>query len=329
MNTETRKYIWYVYLLFLVASGLLVFLSAAAQKPGPEAALTPAVEKHLQEIAESLPSDSLLRYWTARGVHGDGVHHPWMDEMREEGIKRVLVGTEFVWHKKPMGIKVTRLVYFSTYEGDCGQISDPAQLAKIRSSGLEAELSDQAVQDTLRGHWRFIDHSPRHLKSGVTVITLLDDEWVLTWPISFSTRPKTGDPLEEAAGMYDVAAVTAVLQRGVTAEKRDGLVWALTGAPSPCTLKALLQGGADPNMRDSDGSPLLTEEIRRDNLENARVLVEAGADVNAKNAAGFTPLSVAEEIQTRLKEAHTPDLPAMPDIIRLLKAAGGPKLAMP
>lgn len=113
--------------------------------------------------------------------------------------------------------------------------------------------------------------------------------------------------------MGDVAALTALLHSGVTAEKRDALVWALTALPRPCSLKALLQAGADPNMRDRYGSPLLTEEIRRDNFENAKVLVDAGADVNAKDASGGTPLSFAEGM---------PDFPAMADIIRLLKAAG-------
>jgi hypothetical protein len=137
---EMRRKIWYVRLLCLAASGLLVLLSAAAQKPGPGPALTPTIQKHLKEIAESLPSDSLLRYWMERGVHGDGVRHPWMDEMRQLGINRVVVRTEFVWHKRPIDVRATHFVYFSTYDGDCGQVADPQRLSKIRSSGLEAEL---------------------------------------------------------------------------------------------------------------------------------------------------------------------------------------------
>src|SRR5579872_1476575 len=307
-----RRISWYV-LLCVAAGGVLLILRAYAQNPGSKPVLSAAVQEHLKEIAESLPPDSGLRYGLENGAHGDGVHRPWMDEMRQMGIKRVLVRTEFVWHKRPVDVKATRFVYFSTYEADCGQIADPLRLSEIRSIGLEAELSNQAVQDTLQGHWLFRDHEPRHLKRGFTVVTLMDDEWVPASPISFSPPPETMDPLEEAAGMYDVAAITALIRSGVTPQKRDGVVWALTGVPSPCTLKALLRAGANPNMRDRYGSPLLTEEIRSDNFENAKVLVEAGADVNAKNAAGFTPLSVAEGM---------PDVPAMPDIIRLLKIAG-------
>lgn len=308
-----RSKISNVCFLCLAAIRLLVFLPAHAQNKGPVPVLTPAVQKHLKEIAESLPPDSLLRYWTDRGVHGDGVHHPWMDEMRQMGIKRVVVRTEFRWQKRPTDVKATYFVYSSTYDGDCGQIVDPQRLSKIRSSGLEAELSEQAVQDTLRGHWRFIDHSPRHLKRGVTVITLLDDEWIQTWPISFSIPPKTVDPFVEAADMGDVAAVKKFLRQGVAAKERDWVAWALVAPGTACTLQALLEAGADPNMRDSYGSPLLMEEIRHGYIQNARVLVKAGADVNAKNSYGFTILSMAEA---------KPGFPGQDELVRLLKAAG-------
>jgi len=306
-----RRKIWYV-LLCVAASGLLVFLSAYAQNTGPKPVLSAAVQEHLKEIAESLPPDSLLRIGLEHGGHGDGIYHAWMDEMRQQGIRRALVSTEFVWRKKPTDIKVTRVVYFSTYDGDCGQIVDPQQLSKIRSSGLEAELSEEAVQRTTHTHW-FHRGPPRRNKPGWCVVHLLDDEWLPSSPPDvLFLIPKRVDSLEGAAGLGDVAALTALLHSGVTPERRDGLVWALTALPRPCTLRALLRAGADPNMRDRDGSPLLTEEIRRDNFENAKVLIEAGADVNATNALGVTPLSFAERM---------PDVPAMPDIIRLLKAA--------
>ena len=312
MKTEIRIKIRHICVLFLAAGGLLI-VRAGAQNPRPEPVLTPAVQKHLKEIAASLPPDSLLRDGLEHGGHDDGIHRPWMDEMRQMGIKRALVRTEFVWHKKPTDIKVTRLVYFSTYDGDCGQIANHQRLSNIRSSGLETQLSQEAVRRTLRAHW-FRTGPPRRNKRGWCVVHLLDDEWLPPSPPDLLFLvPKRVDPLQEAAGMGDVAAVTALLHSAISTARRDGLVWALTAAPSPCTLKALLQAGADPNMRDSEGSPLLTEEIRSDNFENAKVLVDAGADVNAKDASGGTPLSFAEGM---------PDFPAMADIIRLLKAAG-------
>ena len=91
------------------------------------------------------------------------------------------------------------------------------------------------------------------------------------------------------------------------------MAWALVAPGTACTLQALLEAGADPNMRDSYGSPLLMEEIRHGYIQNARVLVKAGADVNAKNSYGFTILSMAEA---------KPGFPGQDELVRLLKAAG-------
>ena len=308
-----KRRIWYVCLLCLAASGLLAFPHTDAQNSESEPVLTPAVQKHLKEVAESLPPDSGLRYGLEHGGHGDGIHRPWMGEMRQMGIKRVVVRTEFVWHKRPTDIKVTKLVYFSTYDGDCGQITDPQRLSKVRSSGLEGELSEAAVRRTLRARW-FRTGPPRRNKRGWCLVHLLDDEWVPpSPPDSLLLMPTHVDALAKAAGMGDVAAITALLHSGVTVEQRDALVWALTGVPSPCTLKALLRAGADPNMRDRYGSPLLMEEIRRGDVEDAKVLIEAGADVNAKNAYGFTVLSMAEA---------KPGFPGQDELVHLLKTAG-------
>lgn len=318
-----RRRFWYV-ILCIAASGVLAVVRTYAQGNGPKPVLTPAVQKHLKEFEESLPPDDVLRYALEHGAHGDGVHGPWIDEMRQQGINRVVVQTEFRWDKRPTDVRATYFVYFSTYDGDCGQVADPLRLSKIRSSGLETELGKEAVRRTFEAPW--LMGKPHHVKGGGGIFRFLSDPWLLGIPndlgylVPAPKRPL--DHFDAAVDMGDVAAVKQFLREGVTTEKRNGAVWALTGVPTPCTLRALLQGGTDPNMRDRYGSPLLTEEIRHDNFENAKVLVEAGADVNAKNASGFTPLSVAEGIQDGLREQHTPNLPAMPDIIRLLKAAG-------
>ncbi|HEV2396958.1 MAG TPA: ankyrin repeat domain-containing protein [Candidatus Sulfotelmatobacter sp.] len=293
-------------------------MRADAQNPGQKPVLTPAVQEHLKEIAESLPPDSVVRYGLEHGGHGDGVRLPWMDEMRQMGIKRVVVQTEFLWHRRPKDAKAIYFVYSSTYDGDCGQIVDSQRLAKIRSSGLEAELGGEAVRRTFEVPW--LRGKPRRVKHGFGIFTFLNDPWMPVVPrlgylVSAPKRPV--DPFLVAVDMGDVAAVKQFLREGVTAEERDEAVWALV-APTgtSCTLKALLQAGADPNMRDSYGSPLLMEEIRRGNVENAQVLVEAGADVNAKNHYGYTILSMAEA---------KPGFSGQDELVRLLKAAGARK----
>jgi hypothetical protein len=62
------------------------------------------------------------------------------------------------------------------------------------------------------------------------------------------------------------------------------------------TIKALLDGGADPNIPDQDGSyPLhkACEQYKYGESHVVEALVKGGADVNARDSDGCTPLHVA------------------------------------
>lgn len=55
----------------------------------------------------------------------------------------------------------------------------------------------------------------------------------------------------------------------------------------------LLVEALDPDTRDRSGQTLLHRAIRRRNVKMVKLLIEHGADVNAKDAQGDTPLDVA------------------------------------
>jgi ankyrin repeat protein len=59
-------------------------------------------------------------------------------------------------------------------------------------------------------------------------------------------------------------------------------------------VRALLEGGADPNRPTSGGSTLLHDAARARNLEIIRALADHGAKLDALNGAGLTALDVAE-----------------------------------
>ena len=65
---------------------------------------------------------------------------------------------------------------------------------------------------------------------------------------------------------------------------------ALADAP---TLKKLLEGGADPNVRTSDGTPLLVQAVRDRNQLAVELLLSHHAQVDAANSDGWTPLDYA------------------------------------
>ena len=65
---------------------------------------------------------------------------------------------------------------------------------------------------------------------------------------------------------------------------------ALAAAP---TLKALLEGGADPNVRTSDGTPVLMQAVIDNNQPAVELLLAHHADVNCTRKDGWTPLHCA------------------------------------
>ena len=58
-------------------------------------------------------------------------------------------------------------------------------------------------------------------------------------------------------------------------------------------VKILIDAGADVNAKDNTGNTSFTYAIREGSAEIARILIDAGADVNAKNNVGYTALLYA------------------------------------
>jgi hypothetical protein len=166
--------------LFLAIPGL----SGSAQMGG-----SPGVraEGHIKQIIEGLPRDSLLRRELTAGARGTGVRFAWMDELRERGVKRVLIGVDITFDRRgrPKQMKVESARYFTHYEGD-EQILDPERLNAIRASGLEKELDNLALGKAAHGHWLDVPRPMPNPFVGGAQIQFLDDEWLPSPPTLYA-----------------------------------------------------------------------------------------------------------------------------------------------
>jgi len=62
-------------------------------------------------------------------------------------------------------------------------------------------------------------------------------------------------------------------------------------------IKSLISGGADVNAKDNNGSTPLHYAVILANMDVIKLLISNGADVNAKDKEGRTPLSWAKDLE--------------------------------
>jgi ankyrin repeat protein len=115
--------------------------------------------------------------------------------------------------------------------------------------------------------------------------------------------PAADTPLTIAAESGDAGTIRTLLARGADANGKDShgltpLVRAARRGNYDAAL-ALLDGGADPNLYDSVStrpawSPLMNA-VHKSQPRIVRLLIERGADVNARSADGTSPLALCEQ----------------------------------
>lgn len=143
--------------------------------------VSPEAEQHIRDLIRELPADSSLRQQLVKGAHGDGVHHEWMNDMRQEGIKKAVVWVRIRFNRsgKPKQINVDRTEYFTQYE-EGERFSDIERLRVIRASTLEQKLAAGALEKAEHGYWVDLPGPRPHPFTGTVPVVFYDDEWLPT-----------------------------------------------------------------------------------------------------------------------------------------------------
>jgi ankyrin repeat protein len=127
------------------------------------------------------------------------------------------------------------------------------------------------------------------------------------------------DAFLDAVMRGDIARASSLIRQGVSPNEltEDGdrpLIMAVSNL-KPRMAKALLDWGADVNGRDVFGGAALHYAADRNDTEAIAFLLAAGADINAQNHNGYTPLMTAatrlggeEAVKALLDAGADPDI---------------------
>jgi hypothetical protein len=258
-------------------------------------------QRDVQDVRDSLPQYSWLRPWLSRGERKAAKDQPYMQRMRQAGVRRVFFELGSVWRSgKPQDIRILTRLYFDKYDGPRSQIAEPRSIEAIRTNGLEALLDNVAIdwakeRPLLTGREHAIVRHPEG-KQMSTTAELFDDSrlpgMVIPWT-PWSGRK--GPPLSEAAITGDASEVARLLQTNKFSQQDLNVVLleaVKNHYDNSDVIDLLLKAGADINGRDpSSGWTALIIAI--DRPIQLLTLVERGADLNARDPQGSTALQLA------------------------------------
>lgn len=161
-------------------------------------------------------------------------------------------------------------------------------------------------------------YDPRKYESTLTVVDAIQYDWITSLRdlLKDGANPNQHDEAGETPVMLATRkgrteALQMLIETGANldTQNKKGQTAVMLAARKGRVeaLQMLIEAGADLDARNTAGQTALFLAVMKEHVESVRILIEAGTDINAMTPKGETSLDVAKK----------------PEIVRLLKAAGG------
>ena len=255
-------------------------------------------EEQVRELINSLPPNSQWLNMLRGGMRGDGIHHPWMDRMKDNAVKLAIFTYEFSWTAGGRKLQDWTLVseqYFRDYD-ESQRVTEPEQLDSFMKDGLQEELAAAVLPIAKNGNW--LEQPPELCGEGYRLVYLADNEWLpVNLPPLFGQYEPGTTPLMHAAILGDSARIKRLLAEGtpVDATSPDGMTALMYAASSrnAVAVEVLLSAGADAKRKTKAGDTTLMNAAASGDLRSVSLLLKAGVDPNSLDAQGQSALSMA------------------------------------
>ncbi len=273
-------------------------------------------EQQVRELIESLPRYSTWRKMLEHGARGDGIRRPWMDEMREQGVKLgggVFTSQGLDRHEgasgEPVAMIVSNLPAGSMLrnELELGRRGDGIRkpwMDEMRRHGIKQASAGVRIawwKDTVRprlsglSYFAEYDRPDSRIESTAKLAAIRRDE-VDTHlsevmehaALTYSVPPTLDEPCRELGiSVFDnewlpeIAAASDIGAATFPDIVREG---SLDG------VKAALNSGADVNEADDCGRTGLFDASARPEVRLSEILLERGPNPGIRDQDGWTPL---------------------------------------